>query len=75
VGANLIFSLKSLISSIPRLEAASISITSTESPSLMFLQLSQLLQGSEPLRPAQFNALASTLAVVVLPVPRVPQKR
>jgi hypothetical protein len=41
----------------------------------MFLQLSQVLQGSGPTRSGQFNAFASTLAVVVLPVPRVPQKR
>jgi len=75
VGANFTFSLKSLISSIPRFEAASISITSIELPPVTLRQFSQSLQGSTPGPFKQFKAFAITFAVVVFPVPRGPQKR
>ncbi len=59
-------------------EAASISMTSMARPSVMALHMAHLPQGS-PLPPvlgfSQFTALASILPVLVLPVPRGPQKR
>jgi hypothetical protein len=56
--------------------AASISITSSALPSVIALHISQVLHGS-PLPPVvvQFTAFARIRAVLVLPVPRGPQKR
>jgi hypothetical protein len=67
----------SRMSSTPVREAASISITSTCRPSAIATQCSQVPQGSvvgppEPSGPMQFIPLAMILAVVVLPVPRMP---
>ena len=71
-----VLSLRSLISSIPRLEAASISIISIELPFTISLQLSHSSQGIE-LGPLfkQFIPFAISLAIVVLPTPRGPLKR
>ena len=73
-GGYLTLSLSSLILSTPLLEAASISITSMKVPSLIAMQFAQCPQGRSP-SDRQFTALARILAVVVLPVPLVPQKR
>ena len=68
------------MSSMPRLEAASISITSRETPSAMPTQWRQTPQGavvgwsSAPSGPTQLRALARMRAVLVLPVPRGPAK-
>ncbi len=64
-------------SSTPRLEAASISMTSSDvCPLQMRLQLSQAPQGSpSSVRSGQLSAMASTLATVVFPTPRGPQNR
>ena len=74
-GANLIFSRNSLISSIPRFEAPSISITSMDLPSIICLitsdSISYLIDGlSDP-----FKHIASNLAAVVLPTPLGPANK
>ena len=74
MGANLICSLSPRISSIPRLDAPSISITSIERPSAISIDISD--RGSNfALGPSsEFNAMANILAVVVLPTPLGPVK-
>lgn len=74
-----IFSFRLRISSMPRLEAASISTTSKELPSSMPRQEKHSPQGSpralnfsSVARFSQFRSLAINRAVVVLPVPRGP---
>src|SRR5438105_104687 len=68
-------SRKSRISSMPRLEAASISIRSTAAPVPISTQLAQTPHGSAPLRSKQLIALARIRAVDALPVPRTPENR
>ncbi len=70
-------SRRSRASSTPRLEAASISTTSSAvCPPQMRPQLSQLPHGSpSAVRLGQLSAIASTRASVVFPTPRGPQKR
>ena len=75
MGGKLTVSRSSRMSSTPLLEAASISMTSTKLPSAMERQLGQTPQGFSPLSAVQLRALASSRAVVVLPVPLVPQNR
>ena len=74
-GGYLTSSIISLILSIPLFEAASSSVTSIASPLFIFLHISHSLHGSPSCKFKQFNALAKTFAVDVLPVPLVPQKR
>ena len=74
-GANLTFERSSLISSIPRFDAPSISRTSIDAPSDISLHDAHLLHGFGPGPLWQFNAFARIRAVVVLPVPRGPVKR
>ena len=62
-------------SSTPVLDAASISSTLTERPSAIATHSSHTPHGSVVGPLTQFIALASSLAVVVLPVPRVPVNR
>ena len=57
-----------LVSSIPLLEAASISIKSIAAPSLMDLHESQRLHGSPFFKSLQFKAFANILAMLVFPV-------
>ena len=65
-----------MVSSIPRFDAASISIKSIADPSLIDVHDSQELHGSElSIRSLQFRALAKILAIEVLPMPLVPVKR
>ena len=65
---------------MPRLVAASISMTSTELPERISVQDSQTLQGSavgrtsEPMALRQLSAMARMRAMVVLPMPRWPLK-
>ena len=75
MGGKYTVSRSSRMSSTPRFDAASISMTSTKDPSAIALQFGQTPQGFSPLSAVQFSAFASSLAVVVLPVPRVPQNR
>ena len=74
-GKYFIFSLIFLISSIPLLEAPSISITSTSSPTAIFLHSSHSQQGVGVTPFSQFNALAKILAIEVFPTPREPQNK
>ena len=74
-GRYLTLSLRLRISSMPRFDAASISMTSTELPPEIAWHDSHVLHGSEPWRLVQFTDLASSLATVVLPVPLGPEKR
>ena len=74
-GRYLTRSRKSRISSMPRLEAASISIRSTAAPEPISTQFAQTPQGSAPRRSKQLIAFARMRAVDVLPVPRTPQNR
>src|SRR5690554_2477453 len=75
VGAYLTLSRKSRISSIPRLEAASISTTSSIDPFVICWHASQALHGSGAGPCSQLTALAITLAALVFPVPRGPENR
>ena len=65
-------------SSMPRLVAASISMTSTALPARTSVQDSQVSQGStvgraaEPMGLRQLRAMARMRAMVVLPIPRWP---
>ena len=79
-GAYIALSLMSLMLSIVLFEAASISIKSIILPALIDVQTSQnsLFPGPCIVQlgdSGQFNALANTLAVVVLPTPLGPAKR
>jgi len=65
----------SLILSTPLFDAASISITFMDVCSLIALQVPQVLQGLPSMGCSQFTALANILAMVVLPVPLVPQNK
>ena len=67
---------RSRASSTPRLDAASISIRSPKVPAAMETQFSHCPHGS-PSGPSsrQLSALARMRAVVVLPLPRGPEKR
>ncbi len=75
VGEKATLSLSSRTSSMPRLEAASISMTSRAVPSPMRRQLSQMLHGLGVGPCSQLSALARMRAMEVLPVPRGPAKR
>jgi hypothetical protein len=78
-GAYIARSRSSRASSTPRLEAASISTTSSEAlPLQIRVQAPQLPHGSPSsrvLRFSQLSAMASTRAGVVLPVPRGPHNK
>ena len=63
------------MSSIPRCEAASISITSSEVPSAIARHAWQVLSGVGVGPCSQFSALARMRASEVLPVPRGPANR
>jgi hypothetical protein len=71
----LTFSLRSRISSMPRLEAPSISSTSMLREPVISTQEGHLLQGVSVGPSAQLRALASTRAAEVLPTPRAPENR
>ena len=61
------------MSSIPLLDAASISIKSIAAPSFIDVHDSQALQGSVLLiNSEQLSALSRILAIDVFPIPRVP---
>ena len=60
---------------MPRFDAASISKTSIEEPSVILRQLSQVPHGSGVGPCTQLSAMARIFAVLVLPVPRGPAKR
>ena len=74
-GENTASSRSARTFSTPLLEAASISTTSRTLPSSMPRQAAHSPQGSPFTGCRQLTALASILAQVVLPVPRVPTKR
>ena len=59
---------------MPRLEAASISITSTAPPAVISRQLAHTPQGVAVGPLMQFRQRARMRATVVLPVPRWPEK-
>ena len=59
----------------PLLEAASISITFMELPAAIALQEGQFPQGLPSAGCSQFTAFAKILAMVVFPVPLVPQNK
>src|SRR5207253_11243795 len=59
---------------MPRFEAASISMTSSEVPAAISLHESHTPQGSGVGPFTQFSALAKILAAVVFPTPRAPHK-
>ncbi len=78
-GVKAILSRRSRMSSMPLLEAASISMTSRDVPAAMATQWRHRPQGvavgwalGEASVPMQFSALARMRAVLVLPVPRGP---
>jgi len=73
-GAYLTISRNSRIWSIPRFDAASISITSSEVPEAISLQESHSPQGVAVGPFTQFSALARIRAAVVFPTPRAPEK-
>ena len=60
---------------MPRLDAPSISTTSTWLPMTTLRHCSQVLHGSAVGAFSQFSALARMRAMVVLPTPRVPLNR
>ena len=60
---------------MPRLLAASISMTSSARPSVIAWHMAQVLHGSPLPFVRQLTALARMRPVLVLPVPRGPQKR
>ena len=81
-GATRTCSFKLRISSMPRFEAASISMTSRALFVSMALHASQMLQGSafflnslSSSRFLQFAIFAMRRAVLVFPVPRGPERR
>src|SRR5271166_1425256 len=59
---------------MPRFEAASISITSSEVPAAISLQESHTPHGSGVGPFTQFSAFARMRAAVVFPTPRAPEK-
>ena len=61
--------------STPLLDAASISITFMELPVAIALQLSHSLQGLPFIGCSQLTAFANIFAILVLPVPLVPQNK
>ena len=63
------------MASTPLFEAASSSWTSSDVPLAISTQEAQTPHGSPSRRSVQLRALASTRAVVVLPVPRGPLNR
>ena len=71
------FSRRSRISSMPRFEAASISMRSRAEPAVISRHESQLLHGSAESRgrPVQLRDFASSRAAEVFPVPREPLNR
>ena len=78
-GAKAMVSRRSRTSSMPRCEAASISMTSSDTASAMLRQCSQMPQGvavgastGSAAVPVQLSDLARMRAVLVLPVPRGP---
>ena len=75
VDFTLTFARNWRMSSIPRLDAPSISSTSTSCPAEMLWQMSQSLQGTPSCTFGQFSALAKMRAVDVLPTPRAPVNR
>ena len=74
-GGYCTFSRRSRISLTPLLEAASISVMSRLEGSANALQAAHLPQGEPPCGCSQLMARAKIFAVLVLPVPRGPQKR
>ena len=75
-GGYLTLSLSSRMLSTPLFDAASISMTSIKLPSFMARQLAHSQHGlAATSSDSQLSALASIRAVVVFPVPRVPQNR
>ena len=74
-GRNMTSSQTRRILSTLLFEAASISITSISVLSRIPRQISQVLQGFPLTGDKQLIALEKILAMDVLPVPRVPQKR
>ena len=75
VGMYLIFSRSSRISSMPRLEAPSISCTSIDDPPMTSTQLGHALQGVPGSPCTQLIAFANTRATEVFPTPLAPPKR
>src|SRR5258707_1078511 len=73
-GAYRTISRSSRIWSMPRFDAASISITSKEVPAAISLQESHSPQGVAVGPFTQFSAFARILAAVVFPTPRAPEK-
>ena len=65
----------SRMSSTPLFDAASSSVTSSDVPLVIATQLAQTLHASPSRGFSQLSALARIRAVVVLPVPRGPEKR
>ena len=65
----------SRILSTPLFDAASISMTFMERPSAIALQVGHSPHGLPSTGCSQLTAFAKIFATVVLPVPRVPQKR
>jgi hypothetical protein len=72
VGTRFILLFKSLISSTPLLEAASISIISFTFSFLICLQMVHSPQGKPSFGFKQLIALANILAILVFPVPLGP---
>ena len=75
VGGYCTCSFISLILSTPLLEAASISTTFMEASLSIDLQVGHSLHGPASVGFSQLSALAIILAILVFPVPLVPQKR
>jgi len=77
VGAYIARSRRSRASSTPRLEAASISTTSSDVRPLQMRSHDSHTPHGSPFsaRCGQFSAIASTRAAVVFPTPRGPQNR
>ena len=74
-GANLTDSRNARISSMPRLDAASTSITSSAVPASMARQFSHVLSGSGVGPCSQSMHRAKIFAADVFPLPRGPENR
>ena len=77
-GDKCVFSINSLILSMPVFMAALISCTSNDFPKSTFRQLKHSLQGSLSLylyMELQFSALATILDIVVFPTPCLPTNK